>query len=62
VNADLAASGAKSYLRWWEAVPPELQGEMVAELNRFMLDPTMATAEDVMATMQALNAEYWASK
>lgn len=62
VNADLAASKAKSYLRWWEAVPPELQGEMVAELNRFMLDPTMATAEDVMATMQALNAEHWANK
>jgi ABC-type glycerol-3-phosphate transport system substrate-binding protein len=62
VNADLAASGAKSYLRWWEAVPPDLQGEMVAELNRFMLDPTMATAEDVMATMQALNADYWASR
>jgi multiple sugar transport system substrate-binding protein len=33
----------------------------VAELNRFLLDPTMETAEDVMATIQALNAEHWAS-
>lgn len=46
--------------RWWEAVPAELQGELVAELNRFMLDPTMETAEEVMANMQALNGEYWA--
>lgn len=61
VNADLAAAGNAAYLRWWEAVPPALQGEMVAELNRFVLDPTMETAESVMANMQALNAEYWAS-
>jgi len=48
--------------RWWESVPAELQGEFVAEFNRFMLDPTMETAEDVMATMQSLNAEYWADQ
>ncbi len=62
VNADLAASKARAYLRWWEAVPPDLQGELVAEMNRFMLDPTMATAESVMANMQALNADYWSAK
>lgn len=61
VNADIAAAGHRAYLRWWEAVPPALQGEIVAELNRFMLDPTMETAEDVMATIQGLNAEHWAS-
>lgn len=61
VNADIAAAGHAAYLRWWEAVPPALQGEIVAELNRFLLDPTMETAEDVMATIQALNADYWAS-
>ena len=61
VNADIAAQGHAAYLRWWEAVPPALQGEMVAELNRFLLEPTMDTAESVMANMQALNAEYWAS-
>lgn len=60
VNADIAAAGHAAYLRWWEAVPPALQGEIVAELNRFLLDPTMETAEDVMATIQALNADYWA--
>lgn len=62
VNSDIAASQAKAYLRWWEAVPPDLQGELVAEMNRFMLDPTMETAESVMANMQALNADYWASQ
>jgi ABC-type glycerol-3-phosphate transport system substrate-binding protein len=62
VNADIGAGGHKAFLRWWEAVPPALQGEIVAEFNRFMLDPTMETAEDVMKTVQALNAEHWANK
>lgn len=62
VNADIAATGAAAYLRWWEAVPPDLQGELVAEMNRFMLDPTMETAERAMATMQSLNAAYWADQ
>jgi multiple sugar transport system substrate-binding protein len=31
-------------------------------MNRFMLDPTMKTADDVMATMQTLNAAYWADQ
>jgi multiple sugar transport system substrate-binding protein len=61
VNADIAAAGHRAYLRWWEAVPPALQGEIVAELNRFLLDPTMETAESVMSTIQMLNAEHWAS-
>lgn len=61
VNAAIAAKGHKSYLRWWEAVPPALQGEIVAELNRFMLTPTMETAESVMSTIQGLNADYWSS-
>lgn len=62
VNSDIAATGAAAYLRWWEAVPPDLQGELVAEMNRFMLDPTMETADEVMATMQSLNAAYWADQ
>lgn len=62
VNADIAASNAGAYLRWWEAVAPDLQGELVAEMNRFMLDPTMEVAEEVMATMQSLNAAYWAEQ
>lgn len=48
--------------RWWEAVPADLQGELVAEFNRFMLDPTMETAESVMANAQQLNSEYWADQ
>lgn len=62
INSDMTAAGTATYNRWWEATPPDLQGEFVAELNRFMLDPTMDTAEDVMARMQALNAEYWADQ
>jgi len=62
INKDVTANKTIAIERWWEAVPAELQGELVAELNRFMLDPTMATAEDVMATIQALNADYWAQQ
>jgi multiple sugar transport system substrate-binding protein len=62
ITADMTAAKTGIYLRWWEAVPAELQGELVAELNRFMLDPTTKTANDVMAKMQALNGEYWANK
>jgi multiple sugar transport system substrate-binding protein len=62
ITADMAGAKTAIYPRWWEAVPAELQGELVAEQNRFMLDPTMKTADDVMAKMQALNAEYWANK
>lgn len=62
VNADIAETNATAYLRWWEAVPPDLQGELVAEMNRFMLDPTMETAEEVMTTMQSLNSAYWAEQ
>ena len=58
----VAAMKTVSYPRWWEAVPADLQGEIVAELNRFMLSPTMETAESVMATTQKLNAAYWADK
>ena len=62
INQDVAAMKTVSYPRWWEAVPADLQGEIVAELNRFMLSPTMETAESVMATTQKLNAAYWADK
>ncbi len=62
INDDVAAMKTVSFPRWWEAVPADLQGEMVAELNRFMLTPTMETAESVMANTQKLNAAYWAEK
>ncbi len=60
INADVAEKGTIAIDRWWEAVPAELQGEFVAEFNRFMLDPTMDTAEQVMSNLQSLNEEYWA--
>ena len=59
INADVAERGTIAIDRWWEAVPAELQGEFVAEFNRFMLNPTMNTAETVMSNLQFLNAEYW---
>ncbi len=62
INQDVVDNGTLAIERWWEAVPAELQGELVAEFNRFMLDPTMDTAEDVMSNIQALNAEYWAEQ
>jgi multiple sugar transport system substrate-binding protein len=62
INAAMTAGKTKAYLRWWEAVPADLQGELVALLNGFELDPSMKNADDTMAKMQALNAKYWASK
>ena len=59
INQDVADNGTLAFDRWWEAVPADIQGELVAEFNRFMVDPTMDTAEDVMANIQSLNAEYW---
>lgn len=62
ISADMAASKSLVLERWWEAVPPDLQGELVAELNGFLLNPTMDNAKQIMGRMQALNADYWASK
>ncbi|MGY0399676.1 MAG: ABC transporter substrate-binding protein [Ostreibacterium sp.] len=61
VNKDISKSNASVHLRWWEAVPADIQGQLVAELNRFMLAPTMKTAQDVMAKMQAINSDYWSN-
>ena len=62
INAAMTANKTVSYQRWWEAVPADLQGELVALLNAFELNPTEANAADTMAKMQALNAKYWAGK
>ena len=61
ISADMASNKTVLMERWWEAVPPDLQGEMVAELNGFILNPAMDNAGKVMGRMQALNAEYWKS-
>ena len=62
VNAQLAQTRHAMFLRWWENVPTALQGEMVAEFNRFMLKPDMRTAQNVMQRMQSLNAAYWSKR
>lgn len=62
VNAHIAKGRHHMFLRWWESVPAALQGEIVAEFNRFMLKPDPATAQLVMQRMQRLNAAYWAGK
>lgn len=62
ISADMSSAQTAGVLRWWEATPADLQGEFVAELNRFMLDPTMDTAENVMSRMQSINADYWANQ
>lgn len=62
ISEDMKAGNTVVMERWWEAVPPDLQGELVAELNGFLLDPTMDNAKAIMGRMQALNAEYWESR
>ena len=62
ISAEMKAGNTALMERWWEAVPPEIQGEMVAELNGFLLKPTPDNAKTIMGRMQSLNADYWASK
>ena len=62
IGQDVSDMGSIALQRWWESVPADLQGEIVAEFARFMLDPTMDTAETVMANIQELNGEYWADQ
>ena len=62
ISSDMTASKTQILPRWWEAVPSDIQGEMVAELNKFMLTPTKDTAEAVMKRMQEINGKYWAEK
>ncbi|MBV7393471.1 ABC transporter substrate-binding protein [Mameliella sediminis] len=59
VSADMAAGGHLARNRWWEAVPSDLQGDLVAELSAFMLNPTAEKATEVMQNMQAFNQAYW---
>ncbi|MCA3775113.1 MAG: extracellular solute-binding protein, partial [Cutibacterium sp.] len=62
VTAEMADKGTVAYQRWWEAVPTEIRGDLVAELSSFVLNPTGDQAKESMANMQALNAEYWANQ
>jgi multiple sugar transport system substrate-binding protein len=58
----VAAAKPRALVRWWEAVPSQIQGDLVAAMGAFMFDPTPEQATKSMATMQAINADYWANK
>lgn len=62
ISGDITATGHVARNRWWEAVPSDLQGDIVAELTGFMLEPTAEKAAEAMANMQAFNAAYWADQ
>ncbi|QQA43632.1 ABC transporter substrate-binding protein [Pelagovum pacificum] len=59
VNELMAEQEPRGIVRWWEAVPPDLQGDLVSQMGAFMLDPTAENAQRVMDDMEALNADYW---
>ncbi len=58
----VAAAKPRALVRWWEAVPSQIQGDLVAAMGAFMFDPTPEQAAKSMADMQAINADYWANK
>lgn len=62
-NKDMvAAAKPRALVRWWEAVPSQIQGDLVAAMGAFMFNPTPEQAAESMQTMQTINADYWASK
>jgi len=61
-NELVAAAKPRALVRWWEAVPSQIQGDLVAQMGSFMLNPSPDNAEKVMTQMQQINADYWASK
>ena len=62
ISAAMSAAKSQVHQRWWEGVPADIQGELVAQLNAFELNPTDANAADTMAKLQAINAKYWSTK
>ncbi len=58
----VAAAKPRALVRWWEAVPSQIQGDLVAAMGAFMFDPTPEQAAKSMADMQAINADYWANQ
>jgi len=61
-NDLVAAAKPRALVRWWEAVPSQIQGDLVAAMGSFMFNPTPDNGEKVMNDMQKINADYWASK
>jgi multiple sugar transport system substrate-binding protein len=61
-DAELVATAKpRALVRWWEAVPSQIQGDLVAAMGEFMFNPTAEQATQSMTTMQAINADYWAN-
>lgn len=62
-NAEMVASlKPRALVRWWEAVPSQIQGDLVAAMGEFMFNPTADQAQKSMSTMQTINADYWANQ
>jgi multiple sugar transport system substrate-binding protein len=62
VTAEMSEKGTIAYQRWWEAVPTDIRGDLVAELSGFLLNPTPEQAAQAMENMEAVNADYWANQ
>ncbi|WDR02038.1 extracellular solute-binding protein [Devosia algicola] len=57
----VAEANPRALVRWWEAVPSQIQGDLVAAMGAFMFNPTPDQAQKSMSDMQAINADYWAN-
>lgn len=60
--AMLSAQNPRPLVRWWEAVPSQIQGDLVAAMGEFMLNPTADQATATMEKMNQISSDYWASK
>lgn len=58
----VAAAQPRALVRWWEAVPSQIQGDLVAAMGAFMFSPTPDQAKQSMELMQAINSDYWANR
>lgn len=58
----VAEAQPRTLVRWWEAVPSQIQGDLVAAMGAFMFNPTPEQAQKSMSDMQAINADYWANR
>ena len=61
IAKDLAVMKAKTYPRYWEASPSEIVLPAVEQFNRFMVDPTPATGDQVMEAVDRIASDYWAA-
>ncbi len=59
--AEIDARQPRGLVRWWEAVPPQIQGDLVSAMGAFMLNPTAEQAEETMTLMDQISADYWAN-